>query len=297
VAEPIPDWYHWQYRPQKVERPAWFRAWPGNARIAVSLKIMHEWEGVPRPMGRSGPAAGSANTRDYWSLGVREYAFKAGIWRLLDVLDRHNVKATIMASGLAAEFWPESFQEAVKRGHEIAPHGWDQAVHAPQLKSREEEQETLRKTLSAIEKATGVRPVGYMSQGPRPSVNTLGLVAEEGLIWDADYHDADVPYVMKVNGKRIVSVGYAKPSFTDNDIVPLGQAAGLQQLKDEFDATYDEAVQHPMRFGYAFHSHVSGTPGLAKMIDRFLAHIKSHEGVWFCRCKDMAEFWLAHDKG
>jgi peptidoglycan/xylan/chitin deacetylase (PgdA/CDA1 family) len=29
-------------------------------------------------------------------------------WRLLGVLDRHNVKATVVTSGLVAELFPES---------------------------------------------------------------------------------------------------------------------------------------------------------------------------------------------
>ena len=291
----IPDWYQWNYRPQEVERPAWFQSWPGNARVAVTLKIMHEWEGTPRPATRGGFAAGSPNTQDYWSLSAREYGFKAGIWRLMDVLEKHGVKATIMASGLGAELWPSSYRELVRRGHEVASHSWDQAIHPPQFKSREEEQEALRKSLVSIEKATGKRPVGYMSQGPRPTVNTLELLAEEGIVWDGDYHDCDIPYVMNVKGKKIVSVGYARPAFTDSDIIPLGLIAGLQQLKEEFDAVYEESARHPMKFAYAMHAQNTGTPGMARMLDRFIEHAKGHEGVWFCRCIDMANYWLKNE--
>src|SRR3954462_12855482 len=126
MPQPIPDWYQWKYRPQKIERPAWFRSWPGNARVAICLKFMHEWESVPRPAGRTGAGTGSASTHDYFALCAREYGFKAGIWRLMEILDKHAIKATIMASGLAVELWPESFRELHKRGHEIASHGWDQ---------------------------------------------------------------------------------------------------------------------------------------------------------------------------
>lgn len=295
MSEPIPSWYQWNYRPQKVEWPDWFRAWPGGARVAVSLKIMHEWEGTPRPMGRAGVAQGAAGLQDYWSLCAREYGFKAGIWRLLDVLDKHQARTTVMVSGLAAELWPDSVREAHRRGHEVAPHGWDQAVHPSQFKSREEEKQALARSLSAVAKVIGERPCGYMSQGPRPTVHTLELLAEEALAWSGDYHDSDVPYVMHVNGKRIVSVGYVKPAFTDNDIIPLGLAAGLQQLKDEFDAVYAESARRPMKFAYAMHAHNSGSPGMAKLLDNFIEYVKRHDGVWFCRCRDMADFWLAND--
>ena len=293
----IPDWYQWKYRPQKIERPEWFRAWPGHARVAVSLKLMHEWESTPRPTGRSGSGAGSANTHDYFALCAREYGFKEGIWRLMDVLDKHGVRTTVMGSGLAAELWPDSFRELVQRGHEVASHGWDQCIHPPQFKSRDEERDAIRMTLAAIEMATGKRPTGHMSQGPRPTAHTLELVAEEGLVWDADYQDCDIPYVMNVNGRKVVSVGYAKPDFTDNDIAPLGLAGGLQQLTDQFDAVYEESAKHPMKFFYAMHVHKVGTPGMAKMLDKFIQHAKRHEGIWFCSCGDIADFWLANGRG
>ncbi len=297
MSEIIPDWYQWNYRPQHVKRPEWFKAWPENARIAVTIKLLHEWESVPRPMGRRGMPAGSHFPYDYRTLCTREYGFKSGVWRLMDVLDRQGVKATAIVIGLGAELWPETVRALKEQGHEIATHGWDQTIHPPQFKSKEEEHDAVKRSMVAIENTIGERPYGYMSQGPRPTANTLEIVAEEEFVWDGDYHDADIPYVMNVNGKKVVSVGYVRPAFTDNDIEPFGLAAGLQELKDEFDATYEESAQHPMKFTYAVHSHNSGRPGMAKLLEKFLQYAKGHEGVWFCRCIDMAEFWLEHEDG
>ena len=288
----VPDWYQWNYRPQKLERPKWFRSSPADGRVAVCLKLMHEWESTPRPIGRVGSGTSSANVQDYNALCWREYGFREGIWRLMDVLDKHDVKTTVMASGLAVELWPESFVALHKGGHEIASHGWDQCLHAPQMKSREEEQEAIHKTVSMIEQVVGERPVGHMSQGPSPTRHTADLVAEEGLIWSADYQDCDFPYIMNIGGKKVVSVGYAKPDFTDNDIAPLGLLGALEQLKYQFDAVYKESARHPMRFGYAMHVHKVGAPGMAKVLDDFLQYVKARD-VWFCRCRDIADFWLS----
>ncbi len=104
--------YQWNYRPQHPGRPDWFTEWPGGARMAVMLILLHEWESVPaptRPMPKD-----SHHTFDYLALGAREYGARFGIYRLLDVLDRHNVKATVIASGLVAELFPGERA----RGHE-----------------------------------------------------------------------------------------------------------------------------------------------------------------------------------
>ena len=291
--------YQWQYRPKEPKRPAWFTEWPDGAKIAMTIKIMHEWESVPGMQtisrGRRPLPEDNYYNDDFLALAYREYGARFGIWRLLDVLDKHGVKATVVTSGLMAELFPESVREAKKRGHEVIPHGLDQTKHPTEFRSKEEEGRALESAMSAIEKVIGERPRGYMSQGPRPSPNTLELCAEQGFLWNGDYSDSDIPYVMNVNGRKIVSVGYVRPAYTDNDVATLGLAGALQQLKDEFDAHYEEAERHPMKFCYSMHNFTGGRPGLAKVFDNFLQYVKGFSGVWFCRCIDMANFWLEHE--
>jgi peptidoglycan/xylan/chitin deacetylase (PgdA/CDA1 family) len=111
--------YQWNYRPQTPKRPGWFTQWPGGARIAVTINVMHEWESKPGPhtMGRRPMPADTAYTDDFMALGAREYGANFGIWRLLDVLDKREVKATVITSGLMAELFPETVVEAKRRGH------------------------------------------------------------------------------------------------------------------------------------------------------------------------------------
>lgn len=134
-----------------------------------------------------------------------------------------------------------------------------------------------------------------MSPGPRPSPYTLELCAALGFRWNGDYCDSDVPYMIDINGKQLVSIGYVRPGYTDNDLLPLGLAGALQQLKDEFDAHYEEATGQPMKFRYAMHNFTGGRPGLAKVFENFLAYPKNHRNIWFCRCIDIAEFWAAQE--
>ena len=285
--------YQWNYRPQHPRRPDWFKEWPGGARMAVILILLHEWESVPAPA-RPMPKA-AHYTFDYLALGAREYGARFGIWRLLDVLDRHNIKATVVTSGLVAELFPDSVREVTKRKQELATHGWDQSMHPPVFKTKEEERNSIVKSITALERAGQERVVGYMSQGPRPTPNTLEICTELGFVWTADYSDSDVPYVIDVNGKKIVSVGYVMPNYTDNTLVPLGLDAGLRQLKDSFDASYEESLRHPMKFCYACHVHTSGRPGMSKLLDHFIEYAQQHEGVKFYPCIDIANFWLERE--
>lgn len=287
--------YHWNYRPQIPHRPDWFTQWPGGNRIAVTINIMHEWESTPHSSTvRKRPLSPGATCIDFLALGAREYGAKFGFWRLLDVLDKFGVKATVITSGLMAELFPQTLKEAVQRGHEVACHHWDQSKHPFEYASMDEEREAFLKSIAAIEKAAGERPRGYMSPGPRPSPFTLELSASLGFKWNGDYCDSDVPYIIDVTGKKIVSVGYVRPAYSDNDLLPFGLAGALQQLRDEFDAHYEESSRHPMKFRYAMHNFTGGRPGLAKVLEKFLEYAKGHPGVWFSRCIDIADYWLEH---
>jgi len=288
--------YHWNYRPQSPQRPAWFARWPDGNRIAVTINIMHEWESIPRSNTiRKRAMPSGTEYIDFLALGAREYGANFGFRRLLDVLDKVRVKATVLTSGLMAELFPETLKEAVLRGHEVACHHWDQSKHPFEYATMEEEREAITRSVEAIERATGIRPLGYMSPGPRPSPYTLEICASLGFQWNGDYCDSDVPYTINVNGKKLVSLGYVRPAYTDNDLLSLGLDGALRQLKDEFDAHYEESAAHPMKFRCAVHNFTGGRPGLAKVLENFLEYAKSHQGVWFCSCLDIARFWTEHD--
>ena len=284
--------YQWNLRPRSPQRPAWFSAWPGGKRIAVTFNIMHEWESVPRAASIRKRELGTVTGAiDFLALGARQYGANFGFQRLLGVLDRFEVKATVLASGLMAELFPETLGDAVARGHEVACHHWDQSRHPFEYGGMEEERSAIVKSVAAIERATGQRPSGYMSPGPRPSPYTLEICAALDFAWNGDYCDADVPYMIDVNGKKIVSLGYVRPGYTDNDLLPLGLSGAVEQLKAEFDAHAEESARHPMKFRYAMHNFTGGRPGLSKVFERFLEYVKNRSDVWFCRCIDIANFW------
>jgi allantoinase len=281
--------YQWNYRPHRPRRPAGFDSWPGGARMAVQLIMLHEWESVPRPeVTLPLPAIHPLDSR---ALGVREYGVRFGFWRLMELLDKHEVKVTLMVNGLVCELFPETVTEAHHRGHEVANHQWDQAISPMAFKTREEERDSFRRTQLALEGLTGERVLGYMSPGPRPTAHTLELCVEAGFFWTADYNDSDIPYVINVTGQRLISVGYVAPGFTDNDLARMGPPIGLQALISAFDVLYAESARRPTKLCYAFHSHVSGRPAMTSVLDQFLTHVRSRSDVWFCRAIDLARFW------
>ncbi|HYT55156.1 MAG TPA: polysaccharide deacetylase family protein [Verrucomicrobiae bacterium] len=156
----LPQRYHWNYRPRSPERPVWFTQWPDGNRIAVTINIMHEWESAPRSdtIQKRAMTPGSSYL-DFLALGAREYGANFGFCRLLDVLDRFHVKATVLTSGLMAELFPATLKEATRRGHEVACHHWDQSKHPFDYADAEEEREAIARSIEAIEKSDRDSPL------------------------------------------------------------------------------------------------------------------------------------------
>ena len=74
-------------------------------------------------------------------------------------------------------------REITARGHEVAGHGYRWQYEY--MLSREEEQEHIAKSIQAIQKTTGQRPVGWNSRGQSMDTREL-LVADGGFIYDSD---------------------------------------------------------------------------------------------------------------
>lgn len=53
-----------------------------------------------------------------------EYGSRVGIWRLLNLFDKHSIPVTMYAVGRALEVHPEATKAMLDAGHEICSHCW-----------------------------------------------------------------------------------------------------------------------------------------------------------------------------
>jgi peptidoglycan/xylan/chitin deacetylase (PgdA/CDA1 family) len=63
-------------------------------------------------------------------LAQGEFGGRTGIWRLLELFDRHRIGLTIFTPGRIAELYPASLREAARCGFEIANHMWEHDRYA-----------------------------------------------------------------------------------------------------------------------------------------------------------------------
>lgn len=269
--------------------------WPAEARLVLSISMQFEAGGEPES-GADSPFSGNPLPAGVPDLPARtwfQYGHREGVTRLLDLWDKHGVKVTSHMVGAAVERSPELAREIVRRGHEAAAHGMD---WKPQFgMSRAEETAFVRAGVEAVEKATGVRPIGYNCNWLRRSVNTLSILQELGFLYHIDDLSRDEPFVVPVNGKDFAVVPY---TLHCNDIVLIegrhfSSRQFFEQLKDEFDQLYAEGGKRRRMMSLSTHDRIGGRPAVTRALDDFLTYALAKPGVVAARKDDIARWALA----
>ena len=194
--------------------------WPGDSRLAVSVVVNVE-EGAELSLADGDErnefvhevVEEVVGAPDLCMESHFEYGVRAGYWRIAELLDRFDVKATFSASARALERSPWLARDIRARGHEISAHSyrWERHAHLDEAAERA----VIGRAVAAIEAAVGARPVGWHTRSS-PSPNTRRLLVEDGgFLYDSDAYNDDLPYLVDVAGRSHIVVPYA---FDTNDM-------------------------------------------------------------------------------
>ena len=273
--------------------------WPNGARIAVSLVVNYEEGAEYSTLDGDGhhetngevPSPIPAGERDLANESFFQYGSRAGVWRILRELDRFSVPATFYCCALALERNPRVGPEIVSRGHEVFGHGfrWEDSHRM----TREQERESIARTVESLRRTTGRRPLGwYVRYGP--SVNTRELVVEEGgFEYDSMAYDDDLPYYTSVNGREWLVVPYTL-EVNDTKFWRGGMVSPSdfeETMRNAFDLLYEEGETSPKMMSVGLHCRIAGRPARTVALRRFLEHATARPGVWFARRIDIARWW------
>jgi allantoinase len=278
-------------RPRPIE-------WPGKARIAISMLV--SWETWPEDLGT--PSSHQRSNRGRLpekavfkkDMGVvmdREYGERVGIWRLLDLFDMEGIKGTFFLNGKTVEENPDAAKEIVEKGHEAASQTY---IHEyPVMFEKEDERRTIQQAVESFQRVLGIKPLGYLSPGVRPTPNTLELIAEEGFVWSSDSVSDDLPYPARAKSNTIIMVpkDWHPNDYTTYDVDARAPREVLGLMLDAFDYLYEEGATSPKMFTVSVHPYLSGRPYRAKVLRDFIRYAKSHPQVWFARGIDIANWW------
>jgi allantoinase len=256
--------------------------WPGDATLAVWFAPNVEVWQYDSAFGVGITPNPTNYVPDVFNYAWREYGMRVGLWRLADVFDAAGVKATVALNSQVCEVYPKAVEEMKKRGWEFMGHGTTNSNTLAGL-DPQVERDTIRGILKTIEQATGKRPRGWLGAGLIETYNTLDILAEEGVVYCGDWNNDDQPVAMKVKSGKMYGVPYCNEI---NDI-PLYIRKGytgeqyLRSVIDQFDVLYSDSRKQPRVMGIPLHPMISGQPLRIKYLEKAIAHMKEHQGVWF----------------
>ena len=273
--------------------------WPDGSRIAVQFVINYE-EGGERSVLYGDDVSEAFLTeeptrelRHIRNLNVEsqfEYGSRSGFWRLYRIFCERNLPVTVFGVSQALATNPQAVAAMKQAGWEIACHGlrWVSYAAMPE----EEEQRHIEQAVKLHAEVTGEAPLGWYTG--RMSVNTRRLIMRHGgFLYDSDSFADDLPYWVRVenqphlvvpytldnnDGRYVNSYGFQAPNFSD-------------YLIQAFDLLYREGLQQPKMMSIGLHARITGKPGRAADLERFLDHITAQSGVWVSRRVDIARHW------
>ncbi len=263
--------------------------WPNDAQLVISISMQFETGGQPE--GAESPFSGNPLPEGYPDLPAQSwfrYGAKEGVYRMLDLWKKHDIKVTSHVVGEAAIQYPEVAKAIVDGGHEIAAHGiaWDDQWNMTYA----QELDFIKKGIDTVETITGKRGRGYNANWLRRSSNTLKVLQELDFLYHIDDLSRDEPFITEVSGKDFVVMPY---TLRNNDIVNIegkkwSPDQHLAQLKMEFDQLYAEGATKRRMMSISMHDRIGGTPAVVNAVDQFITYAKQHKGVVFMRKDEIA---------
>ncbi|MHB8646101.1 MAG: polysaccharide deacetylase family protein [Thermomicrobiales bacterium] len=254
--------------------------WPGGARCAVALSFDNFGESFD--LLRYGHAGGA--------LADGVYAIRRGIPRILDLLDRYTIPASFFLEGWNVRKYPALAREIAARGHEVAAHGWMHEQWSTLPPDRE--RDLIARTTEAHTDALGRMPRGWRAPSGLTTTETVRLLHDAGYAYDSSFGDDDVPYWLGVGNEQAAELLEVPWSWALDDAAFYAYPGAIRRPSEvaalwieEFDA----ALATTGCFVLVCHPRYSGRPARLVALERLIDHIRGHDGIWFCRCEDLAD--------
>ena len=271
-----------------IDRPK--ITWPGDARVALWVAPNIEFYELTPP----GPFW-TRPTPDILSYSHRDYGNRAGIWRMIEVMERFGVRGSVSLNAALCDHIPEIIDACTELGWELFSHG----VYNTRLiygMDEDEVRAVIRDSVETIAKKSGQTVRGFLAPAISATETFFDLLPEFGITYTLDMVHDDQPMPFKVRHGKLISVPY---SFELNDIRVMGargytpeRYAGM--VKAAFDQLYEEGAENGMVLCMPIHPFIIGQPHRIAALADVLSHVTARKDVWLATAGEIAEWYYAH---
>ncbi|OGA32498.1 MAG: polysaccharide deacetylase [Betaproteobacteria bacterium RIFCSPLOWO2_12_FULL_62_13b] len=274
-----------------VDRPP--LRWPDGARVALWVIPNIEHFLFDRAATPIAPAS-TRLTPDVLNYSWRDYGVRVGVWRLMDIMERHGVKGTVALNSDVCIHYPRIIEAGNALGWEWMGHGATNSI-VLNSQSEDEERSLIRGVVDTIGKSTGKRPRGWLSPALSETQRTLDLLAEAGIEYVGNWVNDEQPYPMRVKTGSMYSIPYSAEINDIPAVLDHHQSAETfaRMICDQFDVLYEDGSRTGRVMSICLHPFVIGHPHRSKYLDKALAHIRSHQEVWITTGSEIIDWYRA----
>jgi peptidoglycan/xylan/chitin deacetylase (PgdA/CDA1 family) len=216
-----------------------------------------------------------------------------GVFRVLEVLEKHGIKPTVAMDALTAENYPYLVRHCVGRGCEFIGHGIAVTQMITSEMSEEEEERHIRSSVEALRKTTGSAPLGWLGPEYGESARTPQLLARAGVRYVCDWVNDEQPYPMNTTRGEL----YCLPIMLELDDVkalwdrrvPVARYGAM--LKEAFDEMYRDGAENGRLLVLNLHPWLIGQPFRIGHLDSALGHMMAQAGVWAALGSEIVEWF------
>ena len=207
--------------------------WPGGARVAVwVLPNIEHYEYLPVHSNQRDPWPRSPHP-DILGYGDKDYGNRVGVWRMFELMDKHEIRCTVSLNFSVIEHYPEIFEAMEARKYDYLCHGIYNTRYLWGL-PEDEERQVIQDCVETLKRATGRQLAGWFGPAASFTLNTPDLVVEAGIKYCSDWYHDDQPCPIKVRRGKLITVPY---SMDINDAIEYRYATE----GEEFARLYDLA--------------------------------------------------------
>lgn len=265
--------------------------WKGEHQCSVTLSVDFDAESLwNETFGLTTPSP----------LSRGDYDIRAGLPRVLALLDKHAIPATFMVPGIVAEQHPGACREIAERGvHDVGYHGY---YHESVLDiAIDDERELMTRGIAKLEETFGQTPRGNRSPPFALGPNTADLLEEFDFVYDSSLFGHDEPYRPRIpspDGRPydLVELPVSwelddAPYFLFNFFPYMSGMATPSQVLEIWKAEFEGSYRAGGCFLLVVHPFCIGRHPRIAMLDELITYIKSFPNVWFAHHLDVAEEW------
>lgn len=264
--------------------------WPSGCSCAVMISVNLDAEFF----GKIYYPDVDVNEGDIFRLG--QVSIRYGLPKLLETLEKYDVKATFFIPGEVARRYPDAVKMIFQKGHEIGCHG-DQHEIMAHL-SLDEQRNVLERATKELKNLTEVDVKGFRMPEGEMNLDTYRALKSLGYRYSSSLSDDDIPYIEKNTGILELPIHWELfdlPyfTFTFDPPIPPGQARSAR-MDDVLENWFYE-LEGARRWGTLLNLQLDpqaiGEQGRIFMLEKFLDKVKESGDVWLTNGGEIVEYF------